>query len=114
VSGRDDNDTRRNNHGGTGDPTQWRTGNGGDFTSGSTSGRWPANLILDSEAAAMLDAQSGNTRPGHFPRTSGGVSYFGAGNAATVDYANNGIGDSGGASRFFFRADYDEGEMPVG
>ncbi len=39
--------TKRENHGGTGDPTQWRTGNGGDFTSGSDSGRWPANLIHD-------------------------------------------------------------------
>ena len=39
--------TRRKNHGGTGNPEQWRTGNGDDFISGSDSGRWPANLIHD-------------------------------------------------------------------
>ena len=38
--------TRRNNHGGTGNPEQWRTGNGGDFTSGSDQGRWPPNTVL--------------------------------------------------------------------
>jgi hypothetical protein len=37
---------RRNNHGGTGNPEQWRTGNGGDFTRGSDQGRWPPNTVL--------------------------------------------------------------------
>ena len=39
--------TVRQNNGGTGTPEQWRTGNGEAFTSGSDSGRWPANLIHD-------------------------------------------------------------------
>lgn len=41
-------------------------------------GRWPANVILDEVAAAMLDEQSG------------------------VSVARGGVGDKGGASRFFY------------
>ena len=68
-------------------------------------GRWPAHLTLDEEAAALLDAQSGPTRPGHRPRTtSKGVSYFGSGTVRAGAEANNGYGDSGGASRFFYIA----------
>lgn len=46
--------TIRSNHGGTGDPSQWRTGNGDDFVSGSGSGRWPANLILHHSPGCKL------------------------------------------------------------
>lgn len=41
-------------------------------------GRWPANVILDEVAAAMLDEQSG------------------------VSVSRGGVGDKGGASRFFY------------
>lgn len=66
------------------------------------SGRWPANVILDSEAAAMLDAQSGelHTHPGRYTADSDG-SWFGA-NQRAGDVASE--GDSGGASRFFYCA----------
>jgi len=69
-------------------------------------------LILDSEAAAMLDAASspqmhgaGYARDNYTVSSSGGATNFGAGlpNGAR-------FGDAGGASRFFFRADYKDGE----
>ena len=72
------------------------------------SGRWPANVVLDEDAARLLDEQSGNLQSGtavggmhrrsnktancygHFvgERTEGDVCY----------------GDAGGASRFFYTA----------
>ena len=66
----------------------------------SALGRWPANVILDEEAGAILDAQSGN-RPGmsgggkHKPGSTGGM--FGA-----IDCEHTARGDNGGASRFFY------------
>lgn len=65
------------------------------------SGRWPANVCLDEEAAALLDAQSGD-RPGSHdqaPTRSPNSLWVGEG-------ANTGVGrnDSGGASRFFYTA----------
>jgi len=71
-------------------------------------------LILDSEAAAMLDAQTGD-RPGQVGRTkhgSGTNAVFGKFARSDRSFVNDGVSDSGGASRFFFRADYDEGETP--
>lgn len=68
-------------------------------------GRWPANAMLDGEAAAMLDAQSGEVGGGNgqarltFGLGGQGVLH-GGGHGAMVDtYA-----DSGGASRFFYVA----------
>ncbi len=63
-------------------------------------GRWPANIILDAEAGAMLDAQVGN-RPGmsgggkHGPNAHQGM--FGA-----IDSEHTARGDNGGPSRFFY------------
>jgi DNA modification methylase len=67
-------------------------------------GRWPANLILDEEAAAMLDGKSGGTvsRPSDYN--------FEQGNNDHPTRFNNAIksgihhSDSGGASRFFYVA----------
>jgi site-specific DNA-methyltransferase (adenine-specific) len=77
-------------------------------------GRWPANVILDEEAAALLDEQSGTSkstggiaapqydRPLRMGRTSG-------------DGANaGGLGDSGGASRFFYVAKASRRERDAG
>ncbi len=66
-------------------------------------GRWPANVALDSEAAAILDEQSGE-RKGmatqrdirHTPSA-----YFGADKHPGI---REGFNDSGGASRFFYCA----------
>lgn len=77
-------------------------------------GRWPANLVLDEDAAAILDAQSGlsksTNRPRHNSRTIGGDGIFNGGTAMVT----NGHSDTGGASRFFYVAkaskrDRDEG-----
>lgn len=67
----------------------------------ATLGRWPANIMLDEEAGAMLDAQSGN-RPG---MSGGGVGrrdtsmFSGIGGVSKPEHM---YGDSGGASRFFY------------
>jgi len=79
-------------------------------------GRWPANVIFDREAAAILDAQSGNrpsTLTGRADPTKSHAhpadptkrrgSMFGNESAQASVYA-----DSGGASRFFKQCDYTE------
>jgi len=67
-------------------------------------GRWPANVTLDEEAAALLDEQSGETRSVSAPRggTSPNPMSWGGGRADGDKAA--GFGDFGGASRFFYTA----------
>lgn len=74
-------------------------GNGIDREFVQPSGRWPANVLLDEEAAAILDQQSGVSKSGAAGRK--GSSGFAGGYDGdyTVPY-----GDSGGASRFFYVA----------
>lgn len=63
-------------------------------------GRWPANLLLDEEAAEMLDEQSGELLPGG--QTLGhneSEGAFGLKGHINCDYH-----DRGGASRFFYVA----------
>lgn len=66
-------------------------------------GRWPANLILDAEAGAMLDAQTGTLTSGKMkagtPYPGGNV--YGAPSGCTKADT---LSDSGGASRFFYCA----------
>jgi len=64
----------------------------------SAQGRWPANLILDEEATAMLDEQSGNLSPGgsRKNRQTGQIFKHG-GEHKQYD-------SGGGASRFFYCA----------
>ena len=69
-------------------------------------GRWPANVVMDPDAAAILDAQTGEL---HTHST---------GNGSPADYGNGGMfgigagpdrrygSDSGGASRFFLTAGF--------
>jgi site-specific DNA-methyltransferase (adenine-specific) len=69
------------------------------------SGRWPPNVLLDDEAAAMVDEQSGEsgTGTGRAKVSGGGSSGF------FFDGHNDGVrdfGDTGGASRFFPRFNY--------
>ena len=64
-------------------------------------GRWPANVALDEEAAAMLDEQSGERESG--TRAAGvrtGLGYHGANGDGGPPIA----GSRGGASRFFYTA----------
>ncbi len=67
-------------------------------------GRWPANLILDEKAAAMLDEQSGETKSsGVINRFKDGMKPFGSGAGHPYESVL-GVKDSGGASRFFYCA----------
>lgn len=88
------------------------------FKSGivSSKGRWPANLILDEEAAGMLDGVSGATASKETIVNNLG-SIWGSENRQPRAAGHN---DSGGASRFFYvaksaRAERNEGceEMPA-
>lgn len=94
--------TKRANHGGTGDPAQWRTGNGGDFTSGSDIGRWPANVMTDGSPEVFAafpdsDGQQFAVGPQHGSRET--VNCYG-------DYGPRPDtpprGDTGSAARFFW------------
>jgi len=78
-------------------------------------GRWPANVLLDPEAAAMLDEQSGEAGGGFGRRGSqanAGAEQGMFGIRATGQEV--GFGDSGGASRFFYTAKTSRAEREVG
>jgi site-specific DNA-methyltransferase (adenine-specific) len=87
------------------------TQSGGDGSGGweqNSSGRWPANIILDKYTAELLDEQSGQVGNGwkknygkedYAGRQYAGGSFGGGGYSGTNTYA-----DSGGASRFFYVA----------
>ena len=75
------------------------------------SGRWPANLLLDEEAAAMLDEQSGISisRP-HKNKTKGPSGWKNSSDGEAFSNHN----DSGGASRFFYCAKASSSERNAG
>jgi len=83
-----------------------------------TSGRWPANVILDEEAAAALDAQSGVTKgsgqPKKLARTRQGWMHTNAEFTSIEANAPDNYGDSGGASRFFYTAKASRSEREAG
>jgi site-specific DNA-methyltransferase (adenine-specific) len=67
-------------------------------------GRWPANIILDEYTAGLLDEQSGDRPGGTFPAKRGqAVNTSFASGQETVG-GQRSMGDSGGASRFFYVA----------
>lgn len=65
-------------------------------------GRWPANLILDREAGAMLDAQTGNIKTTRIEKPSDCAE---DGQWGTIQGRRGarGYSDEGGASRFFYQ-----------
>ena len=66
-------------------------------------GRWPANVALDEQAAAMLDAQSGDITTTRIEKPS--KVQEGKGWSRTLeDRGARGYTDNGGASRFFYTA----------
>jgi DNA modification methylase len=70
-------------------------------------GRWPANLILDEQAAELLDEQSGTTTSKSASMKAGLVEGIGSKNLspkAETYESVRGHNDSGGASRFFYVA----------
>ncbi len=79
-------------------------------------GRWPANVMLDEEAAAMLDEQTGTLKSGIMKagtiRAIEDTHTFGFRNPDEVE--NDTYGDSGGASRFFYCAKASRSERNKG
>lgn len=72
----------------------------------TTQGRWPANVLFDEDAAAMLDEQSGILHPAGNKKASKtkGDSSFGIG-VGDFEHHRGIVGDkAGGASRFFYVA----------
>jgi DNA modification methylase len=70
----------------------------------SSAGRWPANVVLDEEAAAILDTQTGTltTHPGTMRADSAPGGFMGLPRRAAETVLSQ--GDSGGASRFYYCA----------
>lgn len=71
-------------------------------------GRFPANIILDEEAAELLDEQTGYLKSGevkpHHKKNKTANGYQGScyGKFQNIDTTLKGYGDGGGASRFFY------------
>ncbi len=94
-------------------PQKYRPGDAGKFV--QTDGRWPANVILDEEAGAMLDAQTGELGKSTGGRIRSGKSGQNAyGKDLRLEVGDPGFGDSGGASRFFYTAKVSRAERELG
>lgn len=95
-----------------GSETTWSTSKTPDIDRSGV-GRWPANVCLDEDAAALLDAQSGERKAGVAVRSrSGGNTFGGLNPKPPMD--NIGYGDTGGASRFFYTAKVSRREREAG
>ena len=77
-------------------------------------GRWPANVALDEDAAAMLDEQSGVTKSPAGEITQGGDHFSIQSSERSRGTKFQGHGDSGGASRFFYVAKVATAERNAG
>lgn len=88
----------------------------GSVTDDWKMGRWPANIILDEEAAMALDEQSGECKSAGkykdktLEKSIGLNSVFGVGDRRPTAYA----GETGGASRFFYVAKASKAERNKG
>jgi site-specific DNA-methyltransferase (adenine-specific) len=87
----------------------------GGFEAERPEGRWPANVVLDEEAATLLDEQSGERKAGGKvagtePSRTGDNGIYGEwGRVENRPYA-----DTGGASRFFYCAKVSRAERNAG
>lgn len=80
------------------------------------SGRWPANVILDEEAAAILDGQTGTLTSGKVTKTYEPTmeESVALGKKQRSLHPGAGFSDSGGASRFFYVAKASRSEREAG
>lgn len=82
---------------------------------GSPKGRWPANVILNEDAAAQMDEQTGVLKSGYMSpnaaRSKQSVVY---GDMPLRVAPDGTYADSGGASRFFYTAKASQRERPIG
>lgn len=96
----------------------WRMKNGaaGDYR--PPSGRWPANVMLDAAAAALLDEQTGATGGGDQatgPSRESGTNWNNThGTFNGTDEPAPFYGDSGGPSRFYYTAKASRSEREAG
>jgi site-specific DNA-methyltransferase (adenine-specific) len=108
------------NDNGIGDPGMWARKGQQHYAEQHTAGRWPANVILDEDAATALDAQSGHSK-GTMPNPN--IDY-GAGHVNKNNIYGWGLSksiqvtapypDAGGASRFFYTAKASKAEREAG
>jgi len=77
-------------------------------------GRWPANLVLDEDAARALDEQSGELTSGLMRAGAERHSIVGYRGGPACNVTNDTHGDTGGASRFFFVCEGDQCESAKG
>lgn len=93
----------------------WQGGDFGDTEKRFSTGRFPANVILDEDAGRMLDKMSGETKGSNY---SGPKERLRKGHKlnACVGRSNapDNYGDSGGASRFFYCAKASKAEREIG
>jgi hypothetical protein len=83
-----------------------------EVMAGSSSGRWPANVILDESQAAELDKQSGD-RPGFSTQRDLNARNGSWGTIGKLQAGvREGYNDTGGASRFFYVAKANSSERP--
>jgi len=87
-------------------------------STGSSSGRWPANILLDEVSAEMMDQQSGESigtgKIQRQARTRQGWMLTNAHFNAVEANSPDNYGDSGGASRFFYIAKASSTEREIG
>lgn len=79
----------------------------------SEGGRWPANVVMDEATAAELDQQSGTLVSGSWDGRRNGTKTTDTYNSFQGGQEKPRVGDSGGASRFFYCAKAGKGERPV-
>lgn len=84
-------------------------------TNRNDAGRWPANVVVDVDAANAVDAQSGQLVSGANPTKRSSDKFrttYGEFKGQEVETPRRGV-DVGGASRFFYAAKADAHERPV-
>ena len=103
-------------YGGGPTPIGARGQDGGETeaTGDEPSGRWPANVVLDESAAALLDSDVGLSESRRSELTSKPWQIYGMGEGLPSHTAVYGFDDSGGPSRFFYTAKASRSEREAG